>query len=142
MIYLDTSFIAPYYIQEVTSSRVMEALSQVSSGLLAMSDWTKTEFASLLARKVRMGELSLSLSKDIWQAFDQDQKSSIQLFEPKRQDFSDASELLLKYPKSGLRAADALHLAMVQQHECDLYSLDVMMLKVAKSLGLTAMGIE
>ena len=138
MIYLDTSFIAPYYIQEATSSRVVGALSQVSVGRLAISDWTKTEFASLLARKVRMGELTQALAKAIWQTFEQDMKESFHLFEPARHDFAFASDLLLRNPSFGLRGADALHLAIAYRHNAELYTLDQVQLKAAQSLELLA----
>lgn len=57
MIYVDTSFIAPFYIQEATSETVEEILLNLPTQELAISDWTVVEFASLLSRRVRMGEL-------------------------------------------------------------------------------------
>lgn len=138
MIYLDTSFIAPYYLQEATSRRVAQVLAGIPAGNLAISDWTKTEFASLLARKVRMGELSQGLTKTIWQAFEQDVKNSFHLLELSRQDFTYASDVLLKVPKSGIRGADALHLAVVYHQNAELYTLDQLQQTIAQSLGLRA----
>lgn|GEM_PF-2562872 len=47
MIYVDTSFIAPCYIQEATSEAVEEILLNLLTQELAISDWTVVEFASL-----------------------------------------------------------------------------------------------
>ena len=58
MIYLDTSFVLPLFISEATSEQVAARLQQISADELALSLWTKTEFASALARRVRMGEIS------------------------------------------------------------------------------------
>jgi uncharacterized protein len=107
-------------------------------GSLAISDWTKTEFASLLARKVRMGELTQTLAKTIWQTFEGDVKLSFHLFEPARNDFAFASDLLLKTPSFGLRGADALHLAVAHHQHAELYTLGQVQLKAAQSLGLLA----
>jgi uncharacterized protein len=47
LIYVDTSFIAPFYIQEATSETVEEILLNLPTQELAISDWTVVEFASL-----------------------------------------------------------------------------------------------
>ena len=58
MLYLDTSFIAPLVIAEDTSNAVEAFVLKLKPGELATSLWTQVELASLVSRKVRMGELS------------------------------------------------------------------------------------
>ena len=55
MLYFDTSFLTPLFRQETTSSRVQQFLLQQPTGELAISDWARVEFSSVLARDVRMG---------------------------------------------------------------------------------------
>ena len=58
MLYLDTSLVAPLVIAEDTSDAVEAFVLKLKAGELATSLWTQVELASLVARKVRMAELS------------------------------------------------------------------------------------
>ena len=53
MRYFDTSFLAPLILQEATSNRVERFIIGLPTGELAISHWTRVEFASLLAQQVR-----------------------------------------------------------------------------------------
>lgn len=57
MVYLDTSIVAPLLLPEATSDQVERYLQNFPAGELSTSAWTKVEFSSLVARKLRMGEL-------------------------------------------------------------------------------------
>ena len=61
MIYLDTSFLAPFYIREATSQQIETILLNIPTDELVISDWTRVEFFSLLARLVHTGELTKEL---------------------------------------------------------------------------------
>jgi uncharacterized protein len=137
LIYLDTSFIAPYYVQEPSSEDVATVLGNLPPGQLAMSDWTGTEFASLLARRVRMAELGLEMARTIMTAFKEDARA-FQLLEPSRDDFTLASNLLLQDPSLGLRSPDALHLAVAYNRHLELYSLDRKLIQAAQAFGIQA----
>ncbi len=78
MVYLDTSFIAPLFIAEDTSDAVENHLRQID-GTLVTSDWTRVEFASLLARRVRMKELNIAQADAIREAFEVTLLSSFQM---------------------------------------------------------------
>ncbi|MCX7139376.1 MAG: type II toxin-antitoxin system VapC family toxin, partial [Proteobacteria bacterium] len=58
MVYLDTSFIAPLVISENSSAAVEALVMKVKSGDLVTGMWTQVELASLVARKLRMGEIT------------------------------------------------------------------------------------
>ncbi|MEM9276021.1 MAG: type II toxin-antitoxin system VapC family toxin [Cyanobacteria bacterium P01_F01_bin.143] len=115
MIYLDTSFLAPFYIRETTSKQVENILLNIPPNELVISDWTKVEFASLLSRLVRMGELSKELVEAVITAFLEDVKQSYSVITITRNDFERASEFILQWD-TGLRAGDALHLAIADNH--------------------------
>jgi len=60
MYYFDTSFLAPLILQEATSARIEAKFATMEPGTLHVSQWTRVEFASLIAREVRMGGLQES----------------------------------------------------------------------------------
>jgi len=69
-IYLDTSFIVPMFIQEATSAAVVTKLQAVSAEELTINLWTKAEFASVLARRVRMQEMTAPLALETMNQFE------------------------------------------------------------------------
>ena len=138
MIYVDTSFIAPFYIQEATSETVEEILLNLPTQELAISDWTVVEFASLLSRRVRMGELSATLMQTVMESFRGDTDQSFRMVAVTAADFQLASELVLQW-ETGLRAGDALHLAIAQNNREDhLLSLDRGLIHAAQQFGIPA----
>jgi predicted nucleic acid-binding protein len=103
---------------------------------LAISRWTEVEFASLLARDVRMG----TIESDEAQAADADFADmilrSFVVLLPSKDDY----ELAIRYlhnHETGLRAGDALHLAIAANCRAKaIYSLDKAMIRAGKILGL------
>lgn len=57
-LHFDTSFLAPLILQESTSEAVEESMATLPPEQLCISQWTRVEFASLVAREVRMGSFS------------------------------------------------------------------------------------
>lgn len=136
--YLDTSFVAPYYLAEATSRSVEAVIRGAQGGSLAISDWTVVEFASLLARKQRMAELAADLIPAIKHRFDQDVSYRYDVLTPQSGDYELASRLVLRDPDLGLRGPDGLHLAIAARHKLTLYSLDKTLLKAAHALDFEA----
>ena len=52
MLYFDTSFLVPLFLQEQTSTRIERVFAELAGQDLAISHWTRVEFSSLLAREV------------------------------------------------------------------------------------------
>lgn len=138
MSYLDTSFIVPLYLREATSERVEVFLRAESPGSLVVSRWAKVEFASTLARNVRMNLQDERNARMLMQHFDEDTQKVFHLYTPLAADFTLAKELLLEAPALGLRGADALHLAAAQTQRLHLYTLDKPLLRAAETLGVSA----
>jgi predicted nucleic acid-binding protein len=136
LIYLDTSFLAPFYIQEATSTTVETILLKIPAGELAISDWTSVEFTSLLARRVRMGDLSKDLMETVMRAFQEDAAESYTVFTVTTADFDLATKFILQW-ETGLRAGDALHLAIAHNRRVDnLLSLDRGLINAAQQLSI------
>ena len=89
----------------------MEAIVlKLKAGELTTSMWTQVELASLVSRKVRMGELSASEAETVRHEFEHMLGESFEMLLPTGADFAAAAKYL-EAPKTGLRAGDALHLA-------------------------------
>jgi uncharacterized protein len=136
MLYFDTSFLAPLFIAENASDAVEAFVLKVRPGELTTSLWTKLELSSLVARKVRMGELSDSQSEVVRREFNRVLDESFELLVPTAADFTAAARYL-EIPKIGLRAGDALHLAIAANHRATrILTLDEGFLKAGKVLKL------
>jgi uncharacterized protein len=138
VVYLDTSFITPYYLNEASSEAVAQVLEAIPAGQLATSDWTLVEFASMLARRVRQGDLDQPSAEETMRLFVDDAQAALVILEPVRADFTLARRLVLATPKLGLRAPDALHLALSANYGLSLHTLDRKLTQAAHSLGLNA----
>ena len=138
MHYFDTSFLVPLILPEATSEPVSGFLAALSDDDLAISHWTRVEFASLLAREVRMGALDAGTAREAGSQFERMIGESFVVLLPNRDDFDRAREWLGNF-ETGLRAGDALHLAIAGNRGADaIYSLDKLMIAAGKTLGLPA----
>jgi hypothetical protein len=96
------------------------------------------ELASLLARRQRMGDFDGEQAERIRAAFDRVLGESLHLLVPTAEDFVTATDLLRDHA-SGLRAGDALHLAVARNRgPMPLLTLDRGLVKAAKHLGIEA----
>ena len=138
MLYFDTSFLVPYILPEATSERVQEFFRMHAGESLALSHWTRVEFASMLAREVRMRSLSEQTAQDADARFQATMAASFEIILPNADDFDLCKRYLLRF-ETGLRVGDAMHLAIAGNHRARvLYSLDHKLLKAARLLGLPA----
>lgn len=137
MIYLDTSFVAPLVIAEDTSDAVEALVLKLKPGELTTSLWTQVELASLVSRKVRMGELSAAQAGAVRREFKRVLDESFEVIRPAAADFATAARYLEK-PKTGLRAGDALHLAVAANHGArKILTLDHGFIEAGKLLKLS-----
>ena len=136
MRYFDTSFLVPLILSEVTSEPVSNFVDALPADELAVSDWTRVEYASLLAREVRMGGLDAGRAREAVSRFDSLIYDSFLVLLPERDDFDRAREWLGHF-ETGLRAGDALHLAVAGNRGAKvIYSLDKLMISAGRMLGL------
>jgi hypothetical protein len=136
MVYLDTSFVAPLVIAEDSSDAAEAFVLKVRPGELTTSMWTQVELSSLVSRKVRMGELSDSQAQVVRREFDRVLGESFEILAPTAADFAAAAKYLER-PKTGLRAGDALHLAIAANNRAKrILTLDQGFLEAGKLLKL------
>ena len=138
MLYLDTSFVAPLVLNEDVSPQVEAFLAKQAAGSLAVSQWTRVEFCSLVAREVRMKHFSTQTAEAVIAEFEALVQESCQVWLPSAADYDLARTLLARFD-SGLRGGDAMHLAIARNQGADkVLTLDEGLLKAAKLLKIPA----
>lgn len=138
MQYFDTSFVAPLLLEEATSSKIEAFFAQCPAGALTISHWTRVEFASLVAREVRMGGMKENNALVVIGQFDELVAESFQVLMPTVADYERAKNYIEHFD-SKLRAGDALHLAIASNHGAEvLYALDKGLLNAAQLLKVPA----
>ncbi|MDD3760775.1 MAG: type II toxin-antitoxin system VapC family toxin [Acidithiobacillus sp.] len=138
MLYFDTSFLAPLILEEETSDKVEAFIVKLPPGELSVSRWTRTEFASLLAREVRTQALAESNALAAMDQFDTMVSESFRVLTLGVADF-DLATSYIKHFATKLRAGDALHLAIASNHGAEtFYTLDQGLLAAANLLKVSA----
>ena len=137
MFYFDTSFIVPYFLPEAASPQVEKFLRKFESGL-TISQWTKTEFASAVGMKCRMGQISSEKASVAHGRFEEIVAAYFCVLPVQEKDFVLAAEYLRHWDR-GLRSGDALHLAIAKNNHVQcLYSFDKVMIVSAGQIDLPA----
>ncbi|RUT32852.1 PIN domain-containing protein [Arsenicitalea aurantiaca] len=137
MIYVDTSLLVAMHVTERDSERALGWFARIAGAQLALSDWTELEFASALSRKMRSGTLSMDTRLLIDEAFSVTQASNFQRLEVGSADFTLAAAMVHRF-QTGLRAGDALHLALAKRHGASLATLDRTLVAAAGEFGVVA----
>lgn len=134
-IYLDTSAVLPYYREEAVSDTVQALLISLTVPAL-QTPLSKVEFASALARWVRMRELTETQATDIETAFQQDLAAGCFRVIPMTvRNFQQAERWLLSRQTS-LRTLDALHLASAHTLDAQFVTCDSGLARSADLLGI------
>lgn len=134
ILYLDTSAIVALLAAEPSSDRLQAWLSAHEADGLATSRWTSTEVASALSLKVRTGEFTLAQRAEAaagWQAW----RDGLLLLDVEAAAFETAA-VFASRSDLGLRAGDALHLAVASAQGATLVTLDSRMAKAAPAVGV------
>ena len=143
MLYFDTSFLAPLIMPEATSDRIAAFVRSLPAEEFTVSQWTRVEFSSLIAREVRIGGLDVQAATRADARFEAMLDESFSVLLPNAEDFGLAKRYLGQF-ETGLRAGDALHLAIASNHRAStIFTLDHALLNAGKILGLpVSIGIR
>ena len=138
MIYLDTSFLTPLFRAEPVSKQIESFLTAQLPGSLAISQWTRVEFASVIARDVRMKTLTETTARKLFAEFDALAEDALHVLIPTATDFALARDFVAEFA-TRLRGPDALHIAIARNNEIEeILSLDDGLLFAAKKLKIRA----
>jgi predicted nucleic acid-binding protein len=141
MTYLDTSVLVPLYINETGSVEARRLVASLPQTELALSEWSRAEFISAVGIRVRMQTLDRIEAKNVVVAFNRFALRALVLLPVELGDFALAAQYLEQF-ELGLRAGDALHLAIASNHDARMCSSDQIMLKCARRLGIKSRGLS
>lgn len=134
MIYLDTSVLGAIFFREPNASLVFRQIKTARANRLFISSWTLTEMASVGAIKERMGVIDQATRQKALSSFQRFASFRLALTEIEPADFRSAA-LLIEGP-GGLRAGDALHLAVARRIPAKLATLDRRLADAAPAWGV------
>lgn len=139
--YFDTSALLPYYREEIISPAVQTVLGQTQPPVL-LSDLTRVEMASAIARWTRMKEIGEPQAALIENTFEQDIRAGLYRVHPLAPIHYQKAEKWLSARKTALRTLDAIHIACCWSLHAKLITCDHTMHDAAEMLGLESVLIE
>ncbi len=135
--YFDTSALLPYYRNESNSLKVQKFLLDIDPPVL-ISRLTRVEFASAIARWVRMTELNEAEAGLIENTFTNDIKSGLLVAQSLSPSHFNQAETWISSKRTNLRTLDALHLACSWSFEAEMITCDKILHQSAKMLGISS----
>lgn len=138
MLYLDTSLLVAALTNESETERMQRWLGQQQRDDLAISDWVTTEFSSALSIKLRAGHIGVAHRADVLATFTRLTTESFAVVPVSRLQFRTAARFVEQH-MLGLRAGDALHLAICADHGATLCTLDRRLSEAGAALGVKTM---
>jgi len=135
MVYVDTSALVALIVNEPGSAAVAAWYAAAKDELVSAA-WCVTEFGSALGLKQRTAQLDAGQARAAWAWFERLVTSDVRLLPVEAVDFHRAAMLTLD-AASGIRAADALHLACAERAGArSLVTLDAVMARNARRVKL------
>lgn len=122
---------------EASTGRVQVWLSRQDAATLLISEWVATEFASALSIKIRAGQLTVEDRAKVAGLFTRLKSESLTVVPVTSEHFLTAARFADQYG-IGLRAGDALHVAVAAGLGATICTLDKRLADGAIALGVGA----
>lgn len=133
MVYLDASVLVAALVEEARSGDAEDLLTR-SDQAIWLSEWTLTEVVAALSAKVRDGELSEGGRVAARRQLNRLVAENFERTGVLTSDFRRANELCDQ--PVGLRAGDALHLAIADRIGAELATFDRRQAEAGRTLGM------
>ena len=133
-VYLDTSVIVPLFVADAHVERARRFLLSSEPECL-VSDYAIAEFTAVIGRKVRAGDLMVAEADSVLVDLRAWAGTAARLVTVEAADLRIATALLSNFAL-GLRAPDALHIAIARRCGGTLATFDVKMAVSARALGV------
>jgi len=137
-LYLDTSVVVAALTNEAGTARSLAWLEDQDSESLAISEWVRTEFSSALSIKLRTGQIEAAHRAEAAARFAHMIAESFVMLPITVTHFRVAARFADQHAL-GLRAGDAMHLAICSDHGATLCTLDRRLGAVGTKLGVKTM---
>lgn len=136
-LFVDTSALVKLYYPEPDSDQVEKII--LGAARVFISELSRVDFASAMAKKTRTGEMDEDTCREIWGAFQDDLRSiQVEVINLFNEDYERAAELILEFDLgTTLRTLDSLQLAAALREPQSLFlSSDAALNRIADRIGL------
>ncbi len=138
-VYLDASIVVSLFVKDALAEPARVAIVRAGA-ILLLSDLASAEFVSAIARRLRMGALSLAEAQDAIGLFDVWAATIAEPVETMPQDFAVCTAYLRRLDLP-LRTPDGLHIAIASRLGASILSFDKQLIASAKKLGVAVVRV-
>ena len=136
-VYVDANVLVALFTDDPLTGRA-ETFLRNQSPRLIVSDFAAAEFASAIARRLRMKEIAPDGGREAFSNFDAWIARGSSRAQITSADVAGATAFLRRLDIA-LRAPDAIHIAIAQRLDADLLTFDDQMAAGARALGTTVL---
>lgn len=137
-VYLDASVLVSLLVDDANTALARQL--NRTTPLVAVSQWTLVECSSAFARLSRMGRLAPGEQAELEDSLDHWASRGPRVILASSDDF-DVSRRFVRNSQSGLRGADALHLAIVAREALTLATFDIVLARAASEFGVQTVDV-
>ena len=141
MRYADTCLLVSLFFHDSGTDAALAWLHAAGAEPIMASHWSLTEFSSAAGLRARVSQISPKLHREALAKFRRFAAERLTLTPPEPADFERAAVLLDRF-ETGIRAGDALHLAICARQNAILCTADKTLAKAAIVLGVETEKID
>lgn len=138
-VYLDASILVSLFITDSQTARADRFLRD-GPGAIVVSDFASAEFAAVVGRKSRTGELDVEERDAVLADFDMWTRQTVRMAETTANDIATAISFLRRRDVT-LRAPDAINIALSQRLGTSLATFDQRMARDAEIVGVATISV-